>query len=160
MDKDLEIVCLDGQELTAAIDDLARLRIEVFREYPYLYDGSHEYEQKYLQTYCESPQALVIFVKDTRENKIVGASTGLPLIHETEEFKAPFLEKGFNPVEIFYCGESVLQREYRGRGVYRQFFLQREEYARNLGLKSCCFCGVVRPSNHPLRPAEIGRAHV
>lgn len=152
MDKDLKIVRLDGQELTAAIDDLAGLRIEVFREYPYLYDGSHAYEQKYLQTYCNSPQALILFVKDTQENKIVGASTGLPLVHETEEFKAPFVEKGYDPAEIFYCGESVLQQEYRGRGVYRQFFLQREEYARSLGLTSCCFCGVVRPPDHPLRP--------
>jgi GNAT superfamily N-acetyltransferase len=152
MDEDLKIVRLGGQELAAAIDDLARLRKEVFREYPYLYDGSYAYEQKYLQTYCDSPQVLVLFVKDTRENKIVGASTGLPLVHETEEFKAPFLEQGYDPAEMFYCGESVLQQDYRGRGVYRQFFLQREEYARSLGLTSSCFCGIVRTPDHPLRP--------
>ncbi len=48
---------LQKEELAACIDDLADLRISVFREYPYLYDGNLEYEKKYLKqyliTFCE-----------------------------------------------------------------------------------------------------------
>lgn len=73
MDKDIERVRLDGEELTAVIDDLASLWIEVFREYPYLYDGSHAYEQKYLQTYCNSPQAVISSFISKEKNMPAGS---------------------------------------------------------------------------------------
>jgi len=49
----------------------------------------------------------------------------------------------------------VLLPEYRGRGIYRQFFQQREAYARQLGgMSAICFCAVLRPDNHPRRPQD------
>jgi hypothetical protein len=36
----IEVRRLAGAEVAPYLDDLARMRIEVFREYPYLYDGS------------------------------------------------------------------------------------------------------------------------
>jgi len=54
---------------------------------------------------------------------------------------------------VFYCGESVLPPAWRGRGIYRAFFEEREAYARGLGgISWISFCGVVGPKNHPLRP--------
>lgn len=35
-----------GAELASVVPELARLRIRVFREFPYLYDGTWEYEEK------------------------------------------------------------------------------------------------------------------
>ena len=35
----VEIKSLSGIDATPYLDDLARLRIEVFRAFPYLYDG-------------------------------------------------------------------------------------------------------------------------
>ena len=43
-----------GESLGAALEDVARLRIAVFRTWPYLYDGDLAYEQEYLQTYRDS----------------------------------------------------------------------------------------------------------
>jgi hypothetical protein len=139
-----------GREAEQWIPDLARLRIAVFRDYPYLYDGSTAYEEIYLKTYTESPDALIILALDG--DKAVGASTGLPMAHETDEFKQPFLAAGYDPAHIFYCGESVLLPAYRGRGVYASFFGGREAHAHALGLDLCTFCCVQRPENHPLRP--------
>ena len=37
---------LTGAALAAALPDVARLRIAVFRAYPYLYDGDAAYEER------------------------------------------------------------------------------------------------------------------
>jgi hypothetical protein len=140
-------------ELRAFLPDLARLRIEVFRDFPYLYDGTVEYEEKYLETYTHCPESIVVMVLDG--GKAVGATTGLPMDAETEEFRKPFVEAGHDPSRIFYCAESVLLPAYRGRGVYPKFFAEREGHARALGrFDLCAFCCVQRPEDHPLRPAD------
>jgi hypothetical protein len=139
--------------LTRYLPDLARLRIQVFRDFPYLYDGSYEYEEKYLQTYVDCPESVVVLVLDGEQ--VVGATTGLPMDAESPEFQQPFLEHGYDPARIFYCAESVLLKEYRGRGVYPKFFAERENHARELGrFDLATFCCVQRPEDHPRRPAD------
>ena len=39
--------------LEAALGDVAALRIAVFRDWPYLYDGDADYEARYLDTYAQ-----------------------------------------------------------------------------------------------------------
>jgi GNAT superfamily N-acetyltransferase len=146
----IKIVTVAGKNLKAYIPDLARLRITVFREYPYLYDGTEAYEKDYLQTYMASGSAMAVLAFDG--DHVIGASTGIPMADETAEFKQPFIESGINPETLFYCGESVLLPHYRGRGIYKRFFSERENYARSLGsVEKSCFCTVVRPDNHPLK---------
>jgi predicted amidohydrolase/GNAT superfamily N-acetyltransferase len=142
-----------GKNIAAHVDELARLRIEVFREFPYLYDGDEEYERKYLQTYVNSPRSLAVLVYDGVE--LIGASTGLPMQDETAEFQRPFVERGYDVAKVFYCGESVLRGAYRGRGIYKHLFQAREQHAAGLpGIELCTFCGVRRAPDHPLRPAD------
>ena len=150
---DISIKHLSGMELEPWLPDLARMRITVFRDFPYLYDGTAEYEEKYLKIYMRSPESIIILALDG--DKVIGASTGLPMEDETEEFQKPFLEHGYDPAKIFYCGESVLLKEYRGKGIYKEFFLGREGQARKLGrFDWCSFCCVQRPADHPLKPAD------
>lgn len=149
----IRIKRLSGREIEPYLRDLARLRIEVFRDFPYLYDGTLEYEEKYLQTYVNSPDSMVVLAYDGET--AVGASTGLPMADETEEFQRPFVEACYDPTRIFYCAESVLLRSHRGKGIYKHFFEGREGHARKLGRFDCCtFCCVQRPEGHPLRPAS------
>ena len=55
---------------------------------------------------------------------------------------------------FFYFGESVLLSEYRGRGVGVAFFAAREAHARRVsGADFATFCAVIRPPDHPARPA-------
>jgi GNAT superfamily N-acetyltransferase len=150
---DIRILTGRAPELRAFVPDLARLRITVFREFPYLYDGSLAYEENYLETYLRCPESVVVLALDGE--RVIGASTGLPLEFETAEFRQPFLDAGLAPGRIFYCGESVLLAEYRGRGLYREFFAGRERHARELGrFERMVLCAVVRPDDHPRRPPD------
>lgn len=147
----LNILKLNGNEIEPYIAPLASLRIQVFREFPYIYDGSIEYEKKYLSVYVKSPKSIAILVFVGKD--LIGASTALPLADESSEFKKPFTDNGMDPGNIFYCGESILLPDYRGRGIYSSFMTSREKHARNLGnFHTICFCAVQRPDDHPLRP--------
>jgi GNAT superfamily N-acetyltransferase len=141
-----------GKGFENYVDALAGLRIEVFRDFPYLYDGSLEYEQKYLGTYLGVPESVIVVAFDGE--RVIGASTGLPMKNETDEVKKPFLANGYDPAKIFYFGESVLQKDYRGRGLGVRFFEEREAHARSMKrFDWTTFCAVQRPDDHPARPA-------
>ena len=143
-----------GAEVERYIPDVARLRIEVFRDYPYLYEGDMAYEANYLRTYSASPDSVIVIAFDGEQ--VVGASTAVPLRHETDEIKQPFIAHGINPQQVFYLGVSVLRRGYRGRGIGVRFFQEREAHARDLGdFHWCAFCAVERPVDHPRRPADF-----
>lgn len=149
----LKLIRLRGSAAFDYIDDMARLRIEVFREFPYLYDGDRTYEEKYLSSYFACPDSVVVLALDA--TKVVGASTGLPLTKAEAEWQDAFLNSSFAKDKIFYFGESVLQKDYRGRGLGHCFFDQREEFAASLqGIRYTSFCSVVREKNHPRRPKD------
>lgn len=141
---------LTGEALAAALDDVARLRIRVFHDFPYLYDGDEEYERDYLRAY-QSPGAVVVVALDG--SRVVGASTGAPMADHAADFAAAFAQRPEPLDQIFYCAESVLLPEYRGHGIGHAFFDAREGHARSLGLTYCAFCSVIRPADHPARPA-------
>ncbi|MFZ5961935.1 GNAT family N-acetyltransferase [Thalassococcus sp. BH17M4-6] len=148
----MRVEVLTGAALDAALDDVARLRITVFADWPYLYDGDLDYERRYLQTYRDSNDAILVGAFDG--DTLVGASTGAPLEDHAEDFAAAFDGTGYALDTVFYCAESVLLPAYRGQGVGVRFFEEREAHARRLGRRHVAFCGVVRPADHPLRPAD------
>ena len=149
-------ICIErwsGQKLEKFIPTLAHLRIEIFRDFPYLYDGDIDYEEKYLQTYIDCPESVIVLAFD--DEKVIGASTGIPMKFATEQVTKPFIENGYDPDQVFYCGESVLNKQYRGRGIGVRFFEQREAHSKQLGgFKHICFCCVERPLEHPRRPTD------
>lgn len=152
MSDQLRIFRSTGAALERFIPALAQLRITVFRDFPYLYDGNMDYEQRYLRTYVEAPGSVMVLVVDGDD--IVGASTAVPLEYETNEIKLPFVQAGVDPRRVFYLGESVLRENYRGRGLGVRFFREREAHAREIGqFEHAAFCAVDRPSDHPRRPA-------
>jgi len=147
---ELRLVRLTGAALKDKLPDIARLRISVFREWPYLYDGDMAYEKAYLESYAK-PGALCVaaFVAD----EMVGASTGAPMSDHAEDF-ATALPRTWPASEVFYCAESVLRPAFRGRGIGHAFFEHREAHARALGLAYSVFASVIRPDDHPMRPRD------
>lgn len=151
------IETLTGEALERVLPDLARLRIKVFREWPYLYDGSMDYEQRYLADFARSKDSVIVAALDGHE--VIGAATAAPLRNHTNSFIPLFEEHGYDPDRVFYFGESVLTREFRGKGIGNAFFDWREEHARNCSspkgpYEYTAFCAVVRPTGHPLKPAH------
>ncbi len=142
---------LSGAALEPWLDRLGRLRIAVFRDYPYLYDGSLEYERDYLRTYVDTPDSLVVLVTDA-SGEVVGATTCIPLRDEGPEFQEPFLAHDFEVDEVCYFGESILLPQHRGRGVGKEFFRRREAHAARLGVRWTAFCAVDRAPDDPRRP--------
>ncbi len=142
---------LFGAEAASVLPAVAALRIAVFREFPYLYEGTAEYEEKYLASYTDSPQAVVVVARDGEQ--VVGAATAMPLRAHSDEVVPPLAAAGYDPDSVYYFGESVLLPSYRGRGLGHAFFDHREDSARRLGFHTATFCAVVRPVDHPARPA-------
>ncbi|MFC3085757.1 GNAT family N-acetyltransferase [Tabrizicola soli] len=148
---EIDVRALRGAELEAALDEVARLRITVFRDWPYLYDGTLEYERQYLDSYRDNPGALLVGA--FHDGRLIGASTSTPMEDHAPEFSAPFRALGIAPERILYGAESVLLRPYRGLGLGHRFIDLREAHARALGRSHVAFCSVIRPEDHPARPA-------
>lgn len=147
----IEIHTFHGPEIVPHLAAVAALRIEVFRDWPYLYDGDTAYEREYLAVYARSPDSLFVLAIDRGE--VVGASTGMPLADESAAFQLAFREQGIDPARVFYFGESVLRRPWRGRGIGHRFFDEREAWARRLGRFSMtAFCAVERAPDDPRAP--------
>lgn len=154
----IQVARITGPELIAKLPAVAALRIKVFREYPYLYDGDLQYENRYLRTYAEHLDSVVVLAMDG--DQVVGASTAVPMRHETEEVRVPFERFGIDPERVFYLGESVLLPSYRGQGIGKRFFEERERHAEQLGgFDYYSFCAVERANDDPRRPIDYRNLH-
>ncbi|HKU42342.1 MAG TPA: GNAT family N-acetyltransferase [Polyangiales bacterium] len=147
----VEVEPVSGAQIEPYLDALAALRIEVFREYPYLYDGTLDYERRYLRGYAASPRSVVVLARDGEA--VVGAATAMPLRDHGEDVVPALEAAGFDPARVYYFGESVLRASYRGRGIGHAFFDHREAAARRHGFSIATFCAVQRPPDHPRKPA-------
>jgi len=148
---DLQVTAFSGPDLAPVIGELSRLRIEVFREFPYLYAGDLEYEARYLEGFATSPESFMVLVRDG--TRVVGASSALPLAGEQPALTAPWHGNGLDVGAVWYLAESVLLPKYRGHGLGVRFFEERERRGRELGYATASFCSVSRPESHPRRPA-------
>ncbi|MEQ7867486.1 GNAT family N-acetyltransferase [Xanthomonas sp. WHRI 8393] len=142
-----------GTQVLPHLAAVAQLRIAVFRAWPYLYEGDADYERGYLAAYAASPDSVFVLARDG--DAVIGASTGLPLLDDSEAFHAPFRAAGIDPASVFYFGESVLLPDYRGQGIGHAFFDQREAHAHALGCFALtAFCAVERAEDDPRKPAD------
>jgi GNAT superfamily N-acetyltransferase len=148
----MRIETVTGPALLEHVPALARLRGTVFAEWPYLYQAPEGEEERYLRHYVQGEGAAIILARDGEA--IVGAATCQPMAATHGPVRACFEAAGRAPTEYAYFGESVLLREYRGRGIGVAFFAAREAHAASLGLPCTTFCAVVRNSNDPRRPAD------
>jgi GNAT superfamily N-acetyltransferase len=146
------VEALHGAAALPYLGALAQLRMEVFREYPYLYEGSLDYEERYLRGYAQSGRGVIVVARDGEH--VVGASTAMPLLDHEEEVAPVLAKAGIDVSAVYYFGESVLRTQYRGMGIGHAFFDHREAAAREHGFSIAAFCAVDRGPNHPARPKD------
>ena len=72
---ELTVKALTGGQIKPLLSDLAHLRIKVFKEYPYLHNGSVSYEKTCLKSDADCPESLV--VANFYGDLLVGVSTSL-----------------------------------------------------------------------------------
>lgn len=142
-----------GGEIQPYVEKLGQLRIQVFADWPYLYDGDLEYEKKYLQTYVQSKKSFIFMIFDG--DTLVGATTAIALTDETPEFQKPFHQKNIPISEVVYFGESILLPKYRGQGFGKRFMEERLQFAKSTeGIKTVAFCAVQRDWTDKRKPKE------
>ncbi len=155
----IQVLRVTGADMLPWLEHVARLRIAVFRDFPYLYDGDMAYEREYLQALSQAAGGVLVLALD-ESGAPVGASTGMPLVESETAIREPFQQEGLAEAPIFYCGESVLLPAYRGRGLGHRFFDEREEHARSLpGVRTSAFASVVRAADDPRCPADYHSNH-
>ncbi len=155
----MDIQLFTGDAIQPYIRNLAKLRIEVFKEYPYLYQGDFDYEQVYLYSYIHAKNAAVVLAFD--KEKVIGASTCIALNESDTFIQFPFTTRGYDVNKGVYFEESVLKKQYRKQGIGVRFFEEREKWASSYFKKKnimkgrfTTFCGINRPDTHPLRPKD------
>ena len=148
----LRVERLRGAAIEPHLDQLAALRIGVFRAFPYLYEGDLANERRYLARYASDGRNLVVAAWDG--DALVGASTAMPAEVHGDDIAAGLRAGGLAPERTFYFGESVLDEAYRGHGLGHAFFDHREAVACELGVRWAAFCAVERAEDHPARPAD------
>ena len=139
-----------GQEIEYHIDHLGSFRMEIFRDYPYLYDGSIEHERVYLSRYSRNPESFLIILQDARG--IIGACTGTPLTGEDSEFQNAFA--GEDKDEIYYIGEVMLRADSRGQGLGSRLLSTALSLINLERFRIISLCTVDRGLNHPRRPGN------
>jgi GNAT superfamily N-acetyltransferase len=147
----VSVVRLVAREVEPYLPELARLRLTVFREWPYLYDGDLAHEERYLQSYMAEAAMVAIACDGPR---VVGACSALPATSHADIALPDLASVGVKAEHVYYFGESVLEAAYRGRGIGHRFFDVREAFARELGFEWAMFGAVERPAEHPRRPAH------
>jgi GNAT superfamily N-acetyltransferase len=148
----LRFETLHGDALHPWLPALARLRIAVFRDWPYLYKGGRRAEAAYLSGFARAPGAAIILALDGE--RAIGAATCEPMANAHGWARLPFVATGRDPASYCYFGESVLLPAWRGQGAGVRFFELREAHARSLGLSRTTFCAVRRDAADPRCPAN------
>lgn len=102
----IRIEVFSGPEAKKYIEEIAQMRIILFKEFPYLYQGTIADEEKYLETYFNSPDATIILIFNNE--KVVGLSSSIPLTRESAEIQQPFLQQNFALHQYLYWGSTII----------------------------------------------------
>lgn len=152
----LSITSIRGSAIEPYLTQLGSLRITVFREYPYLYDGTMDYEKEYLAPLVRSPDSLAVVVKD--DTSVVGFSSATPLSATHQELQNPFSGHDIDPTRVLYLAEFVLLPSFRGKGLGRMLMEKNIAHAEEANrFDTIALCAVDR-TNYAVPPPPAYRS--
>lgn len=149
----IRVEMLQGIEIAPYIPDIVQLCHQMYREYPYLYDGKDADYEAYLQAYADSNEAVICLVFNGK--KAIGLAIGMPMTITRDHYKQPLLDLGYDLNSFFYLGEFVLDPSYRGQGYEVMMYQQVENAVRKKDCyKTICMWEVDDSLNPSQRPLE------
>lgn len=149
-ENDIVLKTFSGNEARRYSQQMASVYINIFKEFPYLYEGSIvECEKDYLERYFISKHSIISLVFNGE--RIIGASASLPL-DAVEEIKSAFLKKQVDTRKFLYIGGTVIEEPFRNLKLIKKISRSHETHARNNGYSQIAFVAVRRDPSHPLRP--------
>lgn len=146
----MKVATFTQDKIKSWIPEIGKLRIEIFAEYPFLYDGSYDYELEYLKKFLTMEEAIVACAFN--QNELIGIATGYPFVYETASLQKVFVQKNDDPKQYFCIGEIVLKKSYRGQGIGKQFVHLIENYAKEHRYPKICLYTVIRDPCDPKSP--------
>lgn len=114
--------------LQAHMNNWMLMSLEVYREYPYLYDGTVESETDYFEFYARNAHAIMLVAKDDTTDTPVGYAVGIPLSDETPKKQHPFIATGRDPREYLLIVEFLVAPAFRHHGIARTMYTLFEEH--------------------------------
>lgn len=150
---DIHVRSFTGSGIKPYLHSIAKLRMEVFREYPYFEETDLDQETQYLRKLCSSKESIGVLIFDN--NTLVGVSLGYPLTIEEPSLLLPFKECNLDIESYFFFGDSALLSNYRGRGIGHHFFDARETHVvHQKKFKHICFCVPDCPETDSRKPKD------
>ena len=151
---DIHVRCFTGSGLKPYIHSIAKLRMEVFKEYPFFEEPDLEKELRFLKKIVLCKEAISVLIFDN--TTLVGVSMGYPFNIEEPSLQRPWKERHADIDSYFDFAPSALLKQYRGRGIGHHFFDAREAHvAQYKKYKHICFSALDCPEPDPLRPADF-----
>lgn len=132
---------LKGHQIKPYSKAIVELLLTVFKEPPYLYEGTVEEYLPFVEIYANSADGIACLLFENK--KLVGVVTGVPLQEMPERFRTSF---GNQCKTMYYLGEMGLVKEYQkqklGTLLYSEFEKQIPP-----GFDTLCFCKISEPNN-------------
>lgn len=143
-----------GIQMLSLLPMASQWFMQMYQEFPYLYQGNDSYEHDYTKMYHDVAHAVMAVA--SVENTYVGMALGLPVYAvDFVPLGALLQEKGYCPQQVFYISDVIVQEKYRKLGIATQLMRVMQEQALSWGYTSLCLATVVRDSSHPLCPSTF-----
>jgi hypothetical protein len=151
---DIHVRSFTGLGLRPYIHSVAKLRLEVFKEYPYFKDPDLAEEMRHLRkiSCCKESISVLIFDGTT----LVGVSIGYPLESAEPSLLGVWKGRHQEISSYFYFENPALLKHYRGRGIGHHFFDAKEAHVVHYKkYKHICFCAPESLECVPDRPSDF-----
>lgn len=140
----VQVKTFEGPAITQHLDEIARLNNQIYREYPYLYNGEDAEYSSYLKSYAQTENSLVCIAYD--HGKAVGLAAAMPLAKSRDFYSTPFSENGYNVQQIFYLGEFGLAPQFQGHGITDAMYQKIQDFAKAKGYETVSLWELNNPS--------------
>lgn len=152
-DPKVELKVFQGSKLASHMQKMVELGMIVFREYPYLYEGTLSIGMSAHKPYLLAEDSLLVVAEVG--NQFIGAIIGLPVAESMEEIKQIFLDHQILMDGVYYLGEIILLKEYRSKGIGHAMLQMFENAVGDLGeYRKIIFCEVDRSNSDIKRPSD------